>query len=36
MHYRIPLKTVSETINKDDGIKYEIYSIEKRRDPGAD
>ena len=28
MHYRIPLKTVSETINKDDGIKYEIYSIE--------
>jgi hypothetical protein len=28
MHYKIPLKTVSRSISKDNGITYEIFSIE--------
>lgn len=30
MHYRIPLKTVSMSISKDDGITYELFSISSR------
>ena len=29
MHYKIPLKTISMSINKDDGITYDLLSIEK-------
>lgn len=29
MHYKIPIKTVSMSISKDDGINYELFTIEK-------
>ena len=28
MHYKIPLKTISMSINKDEGITYDLFSIE--------
>ena len=32
MHYRIPIKTVSMSISKDNGINYDIFAIEKTED----
>lgn len=29
MHYKIPLKTVSSTLNSDNGINYELFNISK-------